>query len=613
MPDDGGAAISDIEYRLDDGSWASSGGTTSFTISGLTNDQEYAVELRAVNAVGAGAASDTKSMTPAEQDGEQAIGLVVHQGDSISQGLNDYVEPSLPLWEPHLNLINQAIGGTRMSNWLPDLPGHIALFDDVPDTEPKIFAIMEGNSISDGNWNGKTPIENLADYCNAIRRSSNNIRVLAVTTIPRDSGGGFESGRQTVNQFWRDSVGTIIDAVCDLDDLMPPELITYPVSVEDDTLYPDGIHPSLLVYEPIRPIYAAAINAMSASILNDVTAPTIARLTPLNGANTLLGNEFPFILRFGEHVKFTGDVLIELYDGDDDLIESWDQSDIGSGIAIHGIDLEITPSSQLADDTSYYINISPDSITDIAGNAFAGVDDDSTWAFTVPLVVDLTPNLVAFWELEEASGTRTDSIGSNDLTDNNTVTQETGKVGNCARFTSANSEYLSIADNDDLGYSGDFSIATWFRDGIGNATLACKGTTGFQGAEWEILLEFISGGFKLAARLTNSGGGQTVASSAAALSNGNWYLGIVTYKAATRAITVSVNAGTRGTVTLSSFNPARKSQPLRLGANLGVSTFYNGRLDQFGFWKRALTPAEEAWLYNSGNGRTYAEIAATGA
>ena len=40
-------------------------------------------------------------------------------------------------------------------------------------------------------------------------------------------------------------------------------------------------------------------------------------------------------------------------------------------------------------------------------------------------------SLQGFWELlEEASGTRVDAHGANDLTDNNTVLQGTGKVGN---------------------------------------------------------------------------------------------------------------------------------------------------------------------------------------
>ncbi len=64
LPAANGAAISDIDYRIDGGSWVSTGGTTSFTISGLTNDVEYDVELRAVNSVGDGAASDVKAVTP---------------------------------------------------------------------------------------------------------------------------------------------------------------------------------------------------------------------------------------------------------------------------------------------------------------------------------------------------------------------------------------------------------------------------------------------------------------------------------------------------------------------------------------------------------------------
>lgn len=64
LPANGGASITGIEYRLDGGSWISSGGTSSFTITGLTNDQEYDVELRAINSVGAGAASDAKQVTP---------------------------------------------------------------------------------------------------------------------------------------------------------------------------------------------------------------------------------------------------------------------------------------------------------------------------------------------------------------------------------------------------------------------------------------------------------------------------------------------------------------------------------------------------------------------
>lgn len=86
LPDDVGATITDIEYRIDGGSWISSAGTSSFTISGLTNDQAYDVELRAVNSVGAGAPSDTKSVTPEAEDEEW------HP--------NDLASPPLAVWDP---------------------------------------------------------------------------------------------------------------------------------------------------------------------------------------------------------------------------------------------------------------------------------------------------------------------------------------------------------------------------------------------------------------------------------------------------------------------------------------------------------------------------------
>jgi hypothetical protein len=47
------------------------------------------------------------------------------------------------------------------------------------------------------------------------------------------------------------------------------------------------------------------------------------------------------------------------------------------------------------------------------------------------------------WHLEESSGTRVDSGGSNNLTDNNTVTSVAGQIGNSADFLGTNSEYLS--------------------------------------------------------------------------------------------------------------------------------------------------------------------------
>lgn len=73
-------------------------------------------------------------------------------------------------------------------------------------------------------------------------------------------------------------------------------------------------------------------------------------------------------------------------------------------------------------------------------------------------------NYKGVWHLDESSGTRSDSSGNgNDLSDNNTVTQGTGKIYQAADFTVANSEYLSITDASQTGLdtTGDNTLQCW--------------------------------------------------------------------------------------------------------------------------------------------------------
>lgn len=66
LPDANGAYITDLDYRLNGGSWVSFGAIVpgTYNITGLTNDVSYAVEIRAENSIGSGPASDTKNRTP---------------------------------------------------------------------------------------------------------------------------------------------------------------------------------------------------------------------------------------------------------------------------------------------------------------------------------------------------------------------------------------------------------------------------------------------------------------------------------------------------------------------------------------------------------------------
>ena len=66
LPADGGSAITDIEYRLNGGSPVSLGETTTGTYAHV-GEEDDDIQLRAVNAIGAGAWSDTKQVPAAAE------------------------------------------------------------------------------------------------------------------------------------------------------------------------------------------------------------------------------------------------------------------------------------------------------------------------------------------------------------------------------------------------------------------------------------------------------------------------------------------------------------------------------------------------------------------
>lgn len=89
----------------------------------------------------------------------------------------------------------------------------------------------------------------------------------------------------------------------------------------------------------------------------------------------------------------------------------------------------------------------------------------TTW---LELDTNLAASVAAYWKLDEASSTRADSEGTITLTDNNTVTSDTGKVYDlAAKFTAANSESLSTTDSGALttlaNSDTDFWVAAWFN------------------------------------------------------------------------------------------------------------------------------------------------------
>jgi Bacterial Ig-like domain len=116
----------------------------------------------------------------------------------------------------------------------------------------------------------------------------------------------------------------------------------------------------------------------------DTTTPTVSSFNPLDNATGVAVTTSPTVT-FSENVAF-GTGAIELYDSDNDLIESFDvvtEQGAGNGqVSISGAVLTINPTASMEASKGHYIKIAATAIKDLAGNVYAGIADTTTWNFT---------------------------------------------------------------------------------------------------------------------------------------------------------------------------------------------------------------------------------------
>lgn len=235
----------------------------------------------------------------------------------------------------------------------------------------------------------------------------------------------------------------------------------------------------------------------------------------------------------------------------------------------------------------------------------------------LPLALPMAPasaddtiltSLISYWELDEESGTRYDAHGSNDLTDNNTVGYASGVVGNAALFTAANSEHLSIANNPTLQVGDiDFTLCAWvWISDTGTARDIISQREG--SIEYYIRTE-TDNRIRFYIRYGDNSNSTSIYT--AAISQSAWHYFVAWHD--------SVN----DTVNIQLDNSAPVTSAHSYGVNSGINSFriaypvsnayWDGLIDQVGFWKRVLATDERTWLYNSGAGRSYAELVAAAA
>lgn len=222
-------------------------------------------------------------------------------------------------------------------------------------------------------------------------------------------------------------------------------------------------------------------------------------------------------------------------------------------------------------------------------------------------------SLISFWKLDEASGTRNDNLGSNHLTDNNTVTSTTGLTYNtAAQFAQANVEYLSRASNSGLQTGNvDFWAACWAKfttandvDGIiGKAnTFGTLGNTN----EWRIYAQ--SGIFGTFYNPSGIG----VANAGVTPNTTDWYFIAIFHDAVNDLIGISVDGASYVTSSYSAgVNSTSTAFAIGLGELGNTPRCHNGLVGPAMFGKNYIPTQDDiAFLYNSGAGRTFEAMAA---
>jgi hypothetical protein len=222
----------------------------------------------------------------------------------------------------------------------------------------------------------------------------------------------------------------------------------------------------------------------------------------------------------------------------------------------------------------------------------------------------LPTSLVSYWDLEEASGTRYDLVGSNDLTENGTggVGQAAGKTyGNGADLEAGESDYLNITDGDQTGLdiTGDFSISMWVKPEtlVDQYTIAARWSGGV-GDSFLIRYQ-TAGNFQMFNRLSGSTSSTTVSYT---MSTATWYHLVFLYDASAGSFQVYVNGTSQGTGTGLETSMDNATVPFSFGAVKTDATpdkFFDGVIDEAGMWSKVLTSDEISDLYNAGSGLQY--------
>lgn len=213
----------------------------------------------------------------------------------------------------------------------------------------------------------------------------------------------------------------------------------------------------------------------------------------------------------------------------------------------------------------------------------------------------LTDNLISYWKLDETSGTRYDSHGSNNLTDVNTVGYATGKISNCAVTVAANNENLRTVSAISSTFNGisALSFNFWYKS---TDTTSYNWLNMFHDGSNMIGFQRLTTTWDFRVYTSTVFASPTV--SASSLEDGNWHMVTGVYDGA--KVRIYLDGTESGSGTSCTGNTSISSSKFGLFARpYDDAGPISASMDEVGIWTRALTSTDVTSLYNSGSGLAY--------
>ncbi len=225
---------------------------------------------------------------------------------------------------------------------------------------------------------------------------------------------------------------------------------------------------------------------------------------------------------------------------------------------------------------------------------------------------DFSTNLISHWKLDEASGTREDIHGSNDLTANGTggVGAATGKINDGADLELSDSDYLSIADASQTGLdiSGDMTMSFWVKfESLPDYGMC---VSKFGSSSNQRSYRFGQSGTTAIFQNHHTGSAANTVTWAISPSLSTWYHYMLVYTASGGSAELFIDGTSQTSKSGLSTSMFNGTSPFEIGRSNSPSEYYlDGVIDEVSIWSTALTSGNVTTIYNSGSGIPYSAAA----